>query len=413
VNDAAEVTEGPTKNWAQDENVRARIRTEIIPLLTQIRNDRASLNAAWASYHRTWSMEHEEQGYTGRSNLYLPAANKGIESQVSNLVSATFPGDDFFDIDATKEEFATMAADVKALEKERVRCANVRGYAEAFYRQLLIKGNSPARVHWGTRKFMGQKRTEKATSEEMLLLGPKRKEYTAFEGPLFTPIPAENFYVWPTNVTSLAEAIIKFEDLATTKWHLIARARDKVYLMEEVKAIVGEQRYTDKELADQTNLAGQQLTPESARNVAGNIPGLVGVDITHVYMPFDPKATNYETEDDPQLMLITVTAGGQVLRCVENPNPSGEDPYMLGRLGTLVGRAYGTGQAERMKPLQQLLNDQTNQSMDCATYNLNPITITNPDGQSITLPSVSPMPLISINRSSPELRSRLRTSSPR
>src|SRR4051812_16350513 len=95
-NDAIPEQQGPVKNWAQLERVRERVRKEIIPLCEEIRQARLPLETFWQRYEKAWTMEHEFQNYFGRSNIYMPVANKQVETLVGELVTATFPGDDFF-----------------------------------------------------------------------------------------------------------------------------------------------------------------------------------------------------------------------------------------------------------------------------------------------------------------------------
>lgn len=376
-------------NYAEREFLRERVKKELIPTCAAIRDRRQPLEDAWASYHKTWTMEHEEQGYTGRSNIYLPAANKVVETIVSQLVAAAFPGDEFFSVEAEKSAWQKMAGDVRALEMQRVRSAKMRANAEAFYRQLVIKGNSPAHVHWVSKKKGGKLRKKSFDSAmDLLTQGPEKHEYTLFEGPMFSPIPAEDFYMWPENVTSPDDCSIAFRCASTTRAELLYAAKKfNRYLLEEVESLSESDRDDRKMQNDQARMLSQgYLSGETELGEIGR------VDVVHCFLEMDVDAQTYTEEAEPICVCVTFTWSGHVLRIVEADTicPGRPHPFVLGRMGTIVGRLNGSGVIERVHPLQILLNDQMNQAMDCATYALNPIVLSNPDAVIGVLPDIEP-----------------------
>lgn len=382
--------QGPIINYAKREALRDRVRAEVIPRCKEIRDRRQPLELQWASYHKTWTMEHEDQGYMGRSDIYLPAANKVVETLVSQLVAATFPGDEFFSVEAEKSAWQRMAADVKALEMQRVRAANVRGSGEAFYRQLLIKGNSPARIHWASKKKRGKLRKKAFGADkalELLTQGPEDHEYTLFDGPMFTPLPAEDVYMWPENLSNPDEAEIVFEANSTTKKALrfAAKAHGR-YLLEEVEQIGDKERDDSKARNDQLRLTSQGYYGETDLKSGGR------VDVVHAFLEMDVDADTEADEANPIAVCVTFTWSGHVLRIVEADTvcPGRAHPYVFGRMGTIVGRIHGSGLVERIHPLQVLVNDQMNQAMDCATFALNPIVLSNPSAVIGVLPDIEP-----------------------
>lgn len=380
--------DSPIKNYAKNPTLVERVVKELIPRCRTIRDARAPLEAQWASFHKAWTMEHESRGYDGHHDIYLPAANKVVETLVSQLVAATFPGDEFFNVEATKSAWQSMSADVRALEMQRVRNARVRSHAEAFYRQLLIKGNSPARVHWAELKKRGKLRKSSVKDAERLLLGQGSEDhsYTIFEGPMFTTLKAEDVYFWPENISHIESALIAFEVVSTTRKALLYEARrNKTYVEDTVRELKGE-RDTTKQSNDQETLASHGYTGETELHRSDR------VDIVHCYTDMDLSAAEEDDEHACVPVCVTFTWGGKVLRIVEADAvcPGRIHPFVLGRMGTIVGRVHGTGVVERIHPLQLLLNDQMNQAMDCATYALNPIILTNPDAVQGVLPDLEP-----------------------
>lgn len=385
-NDAIPEQQGPVKNWAQLERVRERVKAEIIPLCEEIRQARLPLETFWQRYEKAWTMEHEFQNYFGRSNIYMPVANKQVETLVGELVTATFPGDDFFNVEATKPDWQQMAGDVKALEHQRMKNSKVRAYAEAYYRQLLIKGNSPARVHWVSKKKRGHLRRQAVQSlERDIMNGGSPYTFNYYEGPRFSPIPAANFYAYPENASSLDDATVVFEDLTVNRPDLIFAAKyQKRYVVEEAMAAKG--KHQQAGLDDQQRLWAQGFADVT------DARALQRVGITHCFLSMDPNSDSFENDVDMQDMCITFSADGHVLRVIdaEFVCPGRCHPYVNGRAGTIVGRMWGTGFIERIYPLQLLINDQVNQSMDGITYQLNPIVLTNPDLIVGTLPDLEP-----------------------
>lgn len=368
------------KNWAQEERVRERVKKEIVPLMDNARQDRAKLNFDWARYHKAWSKEHEFQSYQGKSNIYMPTTKRGVETLVAQVVSATFPGDEFFAVEPDRQEYGEMAMDVQVLEQNRAEDAKIRQHAEAYYRQLFMKGNSPARVHWKSKSYQTVKRKKAAMQENDLynvMLQGKPEMETSYEGPCFTPVVMEDFYAWPPNVNNLEDASIVFEDFTTTKRELMRDVQSGKYYGPEVEA-AGGARNTEKEAADNDRLSSQGLiAPQGGDQKGGN----KFIDASHVYCEFDPGAKDEESESNCRPFCFTITKDGKVLRAVEArfTCPGAPHPYVLGRLGQIVGRLYGSGTVEDIYPLQLLLNDQVNQAMDIATWVLNPGIVSNPN----------------------------------
>lgn len=381
--------QGKVKNWAGSETVRDRIKRELLPLMEEVRQRRMRLNFDWARYHKAWAKQHEFQGYIGRSNIYLPAAKKGVETLVAQVVSATFPGDEFFAVEPQKPEYAEMALDVQALEQERVETAGVRSHAEAYYRQLFMKGNSPARVHWRSKKFSTSTRRSKAENEAALYGAIQDAEEVLYDGPCFTPIPVEDFYAWPETASTLDEASLVFEDFTTTKHALVRAAVKGKYDLDEAKAI-NPSPIEQKQVADQERLSSQGMpTPQAGGS--GGVP-VEFADASHAYFEFDPDASSLEDERNPRPFCVTVTRDGKVLRVVEAKyiSPGAVHPYVLGRIGQVVGRLWGTGTVEDIYPLQLLVNDQVNQAMDVGTWVLNPGVISNPNVLMGVMPELEP-----------------------
>ncbi len=375
---------GP-RNWAEDSTVRRRVASEIIPLAGQIRDRRQPLNRMWESLDKVWTLEHEEQGYAGRSNVYVPAGKKGAETIVSQLLSGTFPGEDYFGVTAKSKEYDDRASMLKRLLKQRIEnIAKIRIAADRYYRQLVIRGNSPSKYYYRRDTVKGRGRAFSKGA------GPSPitdKEFTLYDGPVMETVDSCNFYIWPEDVSDPRDAEIFFEDITVSVGSMYAKARAGVYVESEVRAAAN--AFNDKKKqVDDAKLQAQGMS--GSRDTSYSSGGWGRCDITELYCDFDPTAADRQSEEHPTPHLITFSATGQVLRVIENPFWHKRRPYTMGRMGIQQGRVYGTGFVEAIRELNLLLNDQTNQAMDCATYALNPIVVANPDLIQGALPDLEP-----------------------
>lgn len=370
-----------TKNWADDERVRTRIKNEIIPLVTFIRDRRSDLNDQWRKMFKVWSLEHEDQGYDGRSNVYMPSGRRAAETTVGQLVSATFPGDDNFGVEARNPEWAEAANGVKEVLRYLIdRVARVRVGADKFYRQLAITGNSPVKIHW-------MKKTIPAIKRSRVDSGiPTDSVQTLYDGPVFEVLDASNVYFYPENCDDPRDATVVFEDLTVAVGELKRKAFKGVYNKGAVEVACAGARSSTKNNNDQGKLEGQGINSPQDLQKAG---AQGGIDVTELYLDFDPRADSWESERDPVPFLITI-ANGEVLRAIPIPAWHGRHPYLLGRMGIVPNRLYGSGTIEAIRNLVLLLNDQVNQGMDAATFAINPITLANPNLILGTLPDIEP-----------------------
>lgn len=374
------------KNWAEDAEVRSRLRTELVPIMSEMRDRKRPLNELWASLFKVWSLEHETQGYVGTSNLYVPAGKKGVETLTSQLVSATFPGDDVFAVEARLPEFEKQIPAAKGMLQYLIEKSRVRAMAEKFYRLLCITGNAPVKISWEKKfiKSITKRPKGRASVEGELFLEPAEQERMLYDGPRFDVMDPANLYIYPETVDRISDALIVFEDISVP-YSILAARKNKVYVASEVEA-AGRGAIADKTDSDTSRLEAQGIPAPERKNAEAYSM----VDISEVYLNFDPRAKTYGEEKNPVPFLVTVSANGAILRAVENPWWHKQAPYLLGRMGTVAGRIWGTGFVEAIRELQVLLNDQTNQTMDCASYHLNPIVKVKPDDVHGELPELEP-----------------------
>jgi hypothetical protein len=357
------------RNFAADSKVADRVRREVWPLVQRAKDDRKFLSDQWRKFNHVFDMEHDEgQGYVGRSNLYMPSGRRAAETVVSQLVSATFPGEDYFGVEAKDPQWRAEGEYVRDVLKHQMeQMARVRTRAEAIYRQLAITGNTVAKVvhKRKTLKAMRRSRSRRGREENVLAV--------LYDGPVFEPVDINNVYFWPENVNDVSECRIVFEELSIPYAHLRQRAAEGVYDKDAVEGLAGYLTSEEKKRADEERVRSQGFG-DREHNLMGSM-----VDIIELYIDFDPYADTWDEEREAYPFLMTLAANGTPLRATRNPFWHQQSPYLLGRMGTRVGRLYGSGVVEMIRGLCLLLNDQTNQGTDAATYSLNPVVLTNPD----------------------------------
>ena len=137
------------RNLALDAGVRKRVETELVPLLSTVRDDRVKLRETWMRYYRIWSVRHDQQGYKGRTNTYVPAGRRWIENWTRRVRRDLFPDADWFDVRARHRDAEPRAQGVKALLSYFFRKQIKLGrQATPWCRQLVTYGTSPAPVVW-------------------------------------------------------------------------------------------------------------------------------------------------------------------------------------------------------------------------------------------------------------------------
>lgn len=370
------------QNYAANEVVRKRVEGELGALLNHVRQRKQSLNTMWQALYRVWFMQHDQQGYVGRSNLYLPAGRKGVETLAANLVAAAFPVDEPFSVTARAEAWEEQAPKVKGALAWAVQQAQVRAELEAYFRSLLITGNAVVKFGWKKRQLTQRKRgtnAEKFRDSSLFVVEPGFVDQTTavLDSPTFDLVDPANFYVWPETAPSIYEAELVFEDMQLPWRTLMARARDGEFLTEQVLKLRRGETGTERQSNEQS-----RLEPQGMSAVENTMSAPVLVDVTEVYLNMDPTAASWDTEDPDKVVpcLVTLsTKSNTVLRVIENPMHHKLPPYGVGRIGKTQGRFWGSGVVEGIRDLQVLLNDQTNQAVDCATYHLNPLILANPN----------------------------------
>ena len=355
-------TDAEKRNYAGREDVQKRVKAELLPYLQYIRDQRKTLDADFDAYHNAWALQHQEQSYTGRANIYVPAVRRATEALIGQTSTALFPTEDYFGV-AAQGPTATEAdaAEVKAvLRYDLEDVVKLRAKRKEFLRQLLITGSSPVKVAWrnNRRVSLRPRRTELAKVIEIA-----EADDVTRVGPEFRVVNLRKFWAWPDNVDGLDETEIQFEDFDLDEWTLKRRAKRGLYLNVEEAIATAKKSPGGEDARSQTDYRGIGDSIEQASQLG---PRHVG--FSEVWTDFD-----LDGDGDMQPCFIVVSTEGVCLRASRHPYWHQMPPYLMGRIDTMTGELYGHSRIEAARFLQALLNDQTNQAIDTATLILNPV----------------------------------------
>jgi hypothetical protein len=377
----------PIRNLVRDPDVARRVKEELCPLLKRVRDDRQRLRDKWLRYYRIWSVQHDQQGYRGRTNTYLPVGRRWIEQWVARLKRDLFPDTDWFRCRALREEFEQRVPAKQALANYWMRRhMRLRRNALPWLRQLVMFGTSPVRNVWrvAEREQTALRDVLDEAGEPTGRTVSKVETVADFLGPTFEPVDLFAFYVWPPTAARLDDALLQFEDrcipraevLRFAKRPLDARAPDGDMVYEGVGALI---RTYDEAITSRMNARDQSKYDALAQRLADkgfttpldqNLPAsLRPLDITRCRWVADLE------DEGAASYLVEIGADEIPLRVQREPWWHGGGDWLCGRFTPVVEEFYGRGLPEVFDHLQYFANDLGNQSGDAFVWATNPIAV--------------------------------------
>ena len=393
---AAETTLSPARgdapeNLARDPEIVARVKSELVPLVTRTRSERNGvLRERWLRYYRIWSVRHDFQGYRGRTNTYFPLGRRWIEQWVTRLKRDLFPDQDWFACKALREDFeARVPAKVALQHYWMRRHMRLRKHALPWLRQLVMYGTSPVRNVWRAvehdqtvlRDVLDDDGAPSGKTIEQV------EKVADFLGPTFEPVDLFAFYVWPPTAAGLDECTLVFEDRCVPRSRVYALANKpldpsdpkagNVYEgVDELVALYDQAiqnrtggqagRNPDKYDALAIRLADKGFTAPLDFNVPAALRPL---DLTECMWTVDLE------EDEPARYLVTLGADEVPLRVQRRPFWHGATQWLVGRFQQIPEEFYGRGLCELFDYMQYFVNDLGNQSGDAFVWSTNPIAV--------------------------------------
>jgi len=349
-------------NFAIDADVVADIKKNIFPQIKKARTNRNSkLSDDWDRYRDVYNQRRTISFYEGRSRLFLGAIRKAVDT-LTRIAKDSMLADPYVSVDTDVERWRDVGVHfIKYLLETQ---GKIRPKLSMFLRQLYQIGTSCMKFGWKT-SYRTVTYREKG---EMGLEIKKRKAYDHY-GPTLDVIDMRHVYVWPEVATDYDGLQIVFEDSVTTINELRRKVKEGWYEPETVDKVI--QRRSG-EIA-QENKSRSQSVKEGVIDTELEQSEL---DITEAWIRYKLPDNDDDNESLPWVWLTF--AGEEILRVQENPWWFQTPPYLFGAIFREHDYFYGHGLIEATEMWQYMLNDIVNQTMDCGTYALNPITIMDP-----------------------------------
>jgi hypothetical protein len=378
----------PIRNLALDPEIARRVKTELCPLLGRVRDDRQRLRDKWMRYYRIWSVQHDQQGYRGRTNTYFPVGRRWIEQWVARLKRDLFPDQDWFRCRALREEFEARVPAKQALQNYWMRrYMRLRRHALPWLRQLVMFGTSPVRNVWRVSE------REQMALRDILDEGgaPTGRTKTVLEqvadflGPTFEPVDLFAFYVWPPTAAGVDDATLIFEDRCLSRAEvqrfsrrpLDPRAPDGDMVYEGVGALLA--RYDEAVMNRLSGTRDSGKYEALAQRLADKgFTAPLDATLPAALRPLDITRCQWLADlegEQAEPYLVEIGADEIPLRVQRNPWWHGGGDWLCGRFTPVVDEFYGRGLPEVFDHLQYFANDLGNQSGDAFVWATNPIAV--------------------------------------
>lgn len=378
VGNGEETLAGPSDNFAEDKGVKEYILENVVPLMTTTVNARSAIHSEWQQIRRMTTLEHdkETQKYIGRSNVYVPAYAKNLSSAVNSISSGLFPSHDFLSVSACEEEYASFAEGVKAwMTYQFVYQAKLRPRMKPFLRQLKNFGLSAGKLwyHEASNPVRGSNPMRTALAA-MGMGGPGSRN----SGLRFRAVSAFAWYVWPTTIDNIREAVLVFENVQVSRQFVESMFRRGLWRKVQVNPTGVISSDTEAAWAD----ALQSVIKDSSMGTDtgnGELAEHVFVQEVYVRMPLPSGAYGPDDEKDTPVPVQIVLLDGEPVLVQRNPFWFQHAPYVVKQDNEMPNEFYGTGLGRMAKGLQPLLNDLVNQTNDNGIFGLNPMIRADPN----------------------------------
>jgi hypothetical protein len=331
-----------------DEQGKRELALQYAPMVKAVQDRRRQVEDRWLLNLDAWKGKHRRQGFKGEwFNHYIPAARRAMEKYVTRVVQMLFPSPDYFEIYPANEADEAGGQQAEAWKN--------------FLLWRLTRGRIRQLVAQCARTF--------ALYERAIL-----KSYLDFEDvpgeawPSVRAVDPFMFYVWPETASTTPQIQVCFEHTMMP------------YLQY--------QRLAQQGVADPIP-SGDLTAPEWPYFYVSRM-GDVGMTV-----PSDVRATSPGSPlDDPQRLVSmtevwtrdgaawtqfwlvwNVTAGPRCTRLARGV----QLPYRLAVARQVPGEHYTNGMMSDLEPLNVMLNDQINMTLEGQATSVFPPAIINPD----------------------------------
>jgi|JI6StandDraft_1071083.scaffolds.fasta_scaffold01692_21 hypothetical protein len=346
------------KNHAADNAKADAFFSHVNPLIDSTRKNRISMEQQWLLDYQRWSCLLDNQGYVGRSNIFVPELNNQIEQTVEKDLANTFSSPDL--VYAVPKEGATddQAHKVKEAVLYEIEDRN-KGVLllDEHKRQKALLGTSVIKA--GFKKEIVDIYIRDKDGRPCLTQVPK------YVGTKLDVVDMFRWYIFP-ETSDLETCYMIFEDqlvdLVQEKLSGLYQNLENVQPMSDVGEGDLQHKWVDLQRRDFLNL-GSML--RSRPNCAV---------FTEVWMNYDLYG-----DGKPIPVLATIANYKTVVRLVRNPLWLQRHPYAGTRHIRRPGKMfYGLSVPDRIRSQTDVMNDVQNQTMDSLNFSLSPISIIDP-----------------------------------
>ncbi len=332
-----------------------KLEDQLGALVQDLRSRRLPIEQDWLNFHKAWRGIRTRSWFNSEVfKNFIPSMRRAIEKNVIKATQMVLPSPEFFEVypgDEVDDQENKKAAAVRSffsyLFNKRIRIGSL---VKQLFRTYYLYGRAVCKT--------GVKVEHRGGVPEVWATARAVDPFA--------------FYTWPETVPSIDDAVVLAEDnlmpYATWEEHV---ANGKLVNVPAVRDL------TEPEFPWYW---GQRL------NVSGiPTPGSTGGDT---------KARDNDAETPPKFMAITEVWYREdglwkmcwlLWNCTDGPiivrrsiPDLGRHPYRCAIARQLPGEAYTTGMADDLEPLQILLNDQWDMTLEGQAMSFAPIAVIDP-----------------------------------
>jgi hypothetical protein len=327
-------------NLADNKKIRTRAEELVYPVYQWVRNNRTTLESRWEQFWNCWKVYVDTRYYYGQSNIYLPIIRKNTEEGIQNITTKLFPTDDFLGVlpmPGTPNNYALAVKDMlifQMLEDMRLPLE-----IKSCLRDMLVCGTSVGKLYF-----------------DPFLRCPKLNALSIME----------DFYLYPTTVADIDEAMITFERMIVDRFELERMAEIGKYINIDELSETG---------STEAN-ANKERTEKSINQPLERHAKLATYDLVEAWTEMELNDSKREpvtiTFDPTKKVILQITPSP-----LKYKTPSGDmmafKPYVGMPLIKNPKSFYGHSIYEVSQRLQYALNDCANLVLDNGILIQNPI----------------------------------------
>jgi hypothetical protein len=373
-------------NYAKNKKITERFTKDVVNQFQAIRTQRRTLTNKFLEWQALWQGVHTQRLYKGRSDIFVPRAQKVVETHVTNTVMRAFPINEKYEIrprvgDPLSEARADLTEQVldHLLEESKIRAK-----MHHFVRMAYMLGTSVMKSPWVVdktkqyrrRAVLGPEDTEARLQPGQPSTFVDSAEIIQFEGVKPKVVDLLRWFIHPVTSEDIDDYEIIFEENDIDVNHLHTMKKQKKYVNVD-EAI---RRHGDGKLLAQSEVDGDRLIRQAAYGLVPSDAGIKShqLKLTEVYVKFPLYLEQGVDNLVPcRAVVLEASGGGEplVLSLTQNPFFDQRPPYRAWKVRDQTDTFYGQGLLETLEAMQYALNAFMNQGIDVAQFVVSPMVI--------------------------------------